>query len=170
MRWRHATHYEGTPLHLDMCLVLDKIAESLVGEITVELDWLSEHVGVLPEDRVRIDPEVWARLAGYVGRREGIRATYQTFDGRVSEYKLHPYFRPVLRVIQEGHDKGAGHFQIVCQNSPMMAASGPDRCLGTFQKYGKKSWGWWWMDMSRALPDRCAGGKIPSEGSSLKPR
>jgi predicted DNA-binding transcriptional regulator YafY len=40
---------------------------------------------------VRIDPEVWARLAGFAERREAIRATYQTFDGRVSEYVLHPY-------------------------------------------------------------------------------
>ena len=46
--------------------VLDKIAESLEGEITIEPDWLSEHVGVLPEDRVRIDPEVWAKLASCV--------------------------------------------------------------------------------------------------------
>ena len=43
-------HYEGTPLHLDMRSVLDKIAESLEGDITIEPDWLSEHVGVMPED------------------------------------------------------------------------------------------------------------------------
>jgi len=46
---------------------------------------------VLPEDRVRIDPEVWSQLARCVERCEAIRATYQTFDGRVSEYELHPY-------------------------------------------------------------------------------
>jgi predicted DNA-binding transcriptional regulator YafY len=84
-------HYEGTPLHMDMRSVLDKIAESLEGDITIEPDCLSEHVGVLPEDRVRIDPDVWAQLAGCAERREAIRATYQTFDGRVSEYELHPY-------------------------------------------------------------------------------
>jgi len=84
-------HYQGTPLHLDMRSVLDKIAESLEGDVTIEPDWLSEHVGVLPEDRVQIDQEVWAQLAGCVERRETIRATYQTFDGRVSEYELHPY-------------------------------------------------------------------------------
>ena len=70
---------------------MDKIAESLEGDITIEPDWLSEHVGVLPEDRVRTDPEIWAALAGCVERREAIRATYQTFGGRVSEYELHPY-------------------------------------------------------------------------------
>ena len=84
-------HYEDTPLHLDMRSVLDKIAESLEGDVTIEPDWLSEHVGVLPEDRVRIDPAVWSQLAGCVERREAIRATYQTFDGRVTEYELHPY-------------------------------------------------------------------------------
>ena len=85
------THYEGTPLHLDMRSVLDKIAESLEGEITIEPDWLSEHVGVMPEDCVRIDPEVWAQIAGFIERREMIRATYQKFDGRISDYTLHPY-------------------------------------------------------------------------------
>jgi predicted DNA-binding transcriptional regulator YafY len=84
-------HYEDTPLHLDMRSLLDKIAESLEGDVTIEPDWLSEHVGVLPEDRVRIDPAVWSQLAGCVERREAIRATYQTFDGRESEYELHPY-------------------------------------------------------------------------------
>ena len=85
------SHYEGTPLHLDMRSVLDKIAESLEGDITIEPDWLSEHVGVMPEDCVRIDPEVWAQIAGFIERREEIRATYQTFDGRTSEYMLRPY-------------------------------------------------------------------------------
>jgi predicted DNA-binding transcriptional regulator YafY len=84
-------HYEGTPLHLDMRSVLDKIAESLEGDISIEPNWLSEHVGVLPEDRVRINPEVWAQLAGFIERRESVRAEYQTFTGRVSEYELHPY-------------------------------------------------------------------------------
>jgi predicted DNA-binding transcriptional regulator YafY len=70
--------------------VLDEIAESLEGDIMIEPDWLSEHVGVLPEDRVRIDPDLWAQLAGCVERREAIRAKYQTFDGRESEYDLHP--------------------------------------------------------------------------------
>ena len=59
--------------------------------MTIEPDWLSDHVAILPEDRVRIDPDVWAQLADFVERREAIRATYQTFAGRVSEYELHPY-------------------------------------------------------------------------------
>ena len=84
-------HYEGTPLHLDMLSILDKIAESLEGEITIEPDWLSEHVGVLPDDCVKIDPQIWADMASFIERREGIRATYQVFDGRISEYTLHPY-------------------------------------------------------------------------------
>ena len=71
--------------------VLDKIAESLEGDITIMPDWLSEQVGVMPEDRVRIDPQMWAQLAGIVERREAIRATYQTFEQRVREYELNPY-------------------------------------------------------------------------------
>jgi hypothetical protein len=34
---------------------------------------------VLPEDRVRIDPEVWAQVAGHIERREAMRADYQSF-------------------------------------------------------------------------------------------
>ncbi len=84
-------HFEGTPLHLDMRAVLDKIAESLEGEVTLEAEWLSEHVDVLAEDRVRIDPEVWGRMTEFIERRETIHTQYQTFDGRVSTYALHPY-------------------------------------------------------------------------------
>ena len=83
-------HYEATPLHMDMRAVLDKIAESLEGDISIEPDWLSEQVGVLPEDRVRIDPEVWAQVAGHIERREAMRADYQSFAGRASRYGLHP--------------------------------------------------------------------------------
>ena len=48
-------HYEGTPLHLEMRSVMDKISESLEGDITIEPGWLSDHVGVLAEDHVMID-------------------------------------------------------------------------------------------------------------------
>ena len=30
-------------------------------------------------------------MVGFVERRESIRARYQTFDGRESDYHLHPY-------------------------------------------------------------------------------
>jgi len=83
-------HYEGTPLHLDMRAVLDKIAESLEGDVSIEPDWLSEHVDVLPEDHVRIDPEVWAQMAGCVERCEVVRVDYQTFTGQVTAYELNP--------------------------------------------------------------------------------
>jgi predicted DNA-binding transcriptional regulator YafY len=48
-------------------------------------------VDVLPEDRVRIDPELWGRMAGFIEKRESICARYQTFDGRESDYRLRPY-------------------------------------------------------------------------------
>jgi len=47
-----------------------------------EAGWLSEHVGVLPEDRVRIDPDLWARLAGFIECREACRAVYRASAGR----------------------------------------------------------------------------------------
>ncbi len=82
-------HYEGTPLHLDMRSVLEKIAASLEGDITIEPDWLSEHVGVLPEDHVRIAPEVWAQLAGFIERRAAVLATRKkgVKKGSAEEFK-----------------------------------------------------------------------------------
>jgi len=72
-------HYEATLLHLDMRSVLDKIAEALEGEGSIEPAWLGEHVGDLPEDRVWINPGLWASLAGFIEHREAIRADYRTF-------------------------------------------------------------------------------------------
>ena len=121
-------HYEGTPLHLDMRSVLDKIAESLEGDITIEPDWLSEHVGVMPEDCVRIDPEVWAQIAGFIERREEIRATYQTFDGRISEYMLRPYHLLAYqyRPRRAGQRTGAD-----CRSQESPRPDGTARCDGS---------------------------------------
>ncbi len=82
--------FEGTPLHLEMRTVLGKIAESLEGEISLEPEWLSEQVNVLAEDRVQVDPGVWAQVVGFLERREVFRADYQTFTGQISGYELQP--------------------------------------------------------------------------------
>ena len=39
-------------------------------DVTIEPDWLSEHVGVLPEDRVRIDPALLELPGDY--KRQGV--------------------------------------------------------------------------------------------------
>ena len=82
--------FEGTPLDMDMRSVLAKIAESLEGEISVEPEWQGEHVSVLAEERVQVDPALWAQAAGFLERRETFRADYQTFAGKVSAYELGP--------------------------------------------------------------------------------
>ena len=68
--------FEGTPLHLEMRSVLGKSAESLEGEVSVEPEWRSEQVSVLAEDRAEIDPGIWARVAGFLERREVFQADY----------------------------------------------------------------------------------------------
>ena len=76
--------FEGTPLDMDMRSVLAKIAESL------EPEWLGEHVSVLAEDRIQVDPALRAQAAGFLERRESFRADYQTFAGTVPAYELDP--------------------------------------------------------------------------------
>ena len=56
----------------------------------MEPEWLGEHVSVLAEDRVQVDPALWAQAAGFLERRETFRADYQTFAGKVSAYELGP--------------------------------------------------------------------------------
>ena len=51
---------------------------------------LSEQVSVLAEDRVEVDPDLWAQVVGFMEGREVFRADYQTFTGQISGYELHP--------------------------------------------------------------------------------
>jgi proteasome accessory factor B len=83
--------FEGTPLELDMRSVLGKIAESLQGTVSVELESLTDQFTVLSEDRARVDPEVWQRAARAINQRERLRVRYQRFDGMVRDYLLEPY-------------------------------------------------------------------------------
>jgi len=65
--------FEGTPLELDMRSVLGKIAESLQGTVSVELESLTDQFTVLSEDRARVEPEVWQKAARAINQREGLR-------------------------------------------------------------------------------------------------
>jgi len=47
-------------------------------------------ISVLAEDRVEVDPGIWAQVVGLLERREVFRADYQTFTGKLSSYELHP--------------------------------------------------------------------------------
>jgi hypothetical protein len=102
--------FEGTPLDMDMRSVLAKIAESLEGEISVEPEWLGEHVSVLAEDRVQVDPALWAQAAGFLERRETFRADYQTFAGKMSAYELGPPAPAGLprQLVPAGAQRGQG--------------------------------------------------------------
>src|SRR3974390_1475046 len=83
--------FEGTPLELDMRSVMGKIAESLEGTVSVELESLTDQFTVLSEDRARVDPEVWEGAARAINQREQLRMRYQRFDGVVRDYLLEPY-------------------------------------------------------------------------------
>jgi len=83
--------FEGTPLEMDMRSVMGKIAESLQGTVSVELESLTDQFTVLSEDRARVDPEVWQRAARAINQREGLRVRYQRFDGAIRDYVVEPY-------------------------------------------------------------------------------
>ena len=83
--------FHGTALELDMRSVLNKIAESLEGTITVDAGALTEHFTVLGDDYVVQVPETWKAVAQGVERREVLEVHYQRFDGEKKQYLLEPY-------------------------------------------------------------------------------
>jgi len=83
--------FEGTPLEMDMRSVLAKIAESLQGTVSLDVESLTEQFTVLSEDHARVGPEVWQRVARAINQRERQRVRYQRFDGATRDYLLEPY-------------------------------------------------------------------------------
>ena len=83
--------FEGTPLDLGMRSMLNKIAASLQGNVTVDLECMTDHMTILREDHVLQDRETWGVVAGCVDRREVMRIRYQRFDGETKRYILAPY-------------------------------------------------------------------------------
>jgi predicted DNA-binding transcriptional regulator YafY len=83
--------FEGTPLEMDMRSVLAKIAESLQGSVSLDVESLTEQFTVLSEDHVRVEPEVWQRAGRAINQRECLRLRYQRFDGITRDYEVEPY-------------------------------------------------------------------------------
>jgi predicted DNA-binding transcriptional regulator YafY len=83
--------FEGTPLELDMRSVLAKIADSLRGTVSLDVESLTDQFTVLAEDHARVDPGVWQRAGRAINQRERLRLRYQRFDGATRDYLLEPY-------------------------------------------------------------------------------
>jgi predicted DNA-binding transcriptional regulator YafY len=82
--------FEGSPLEMDMRSVLTKIADSLEGTVSLEVESLTDQFTVLSEDHARVDPEVWQRAGRAINQRERLRVRYQRFDGATGDYLLEP--------------------------------------------------------------------------------
>ena len=69
-----------------------------------------EHVSVLAEDRLQVDPALSAQAAGFLERRETFRADNQTFAGKVSAYELGPLHPAGLprQLVPAGAQRGQG--------------------------------------------------------------
>ena len=83
--------FEGTPLEMDMRSVLAKIAASLQGTVSLDLESLTDQFTVLSEDHARVEPGVWQRAGRAINQRERLRVRYQRFDGATRDYLLEPY-------------------------------------------------------------------------------
>jgi proteasome accessory factor B len=83
--------FEGTPLELDMRSVLAKIADSLRGKVSLDLESLTDQFTVLAEDHARVEPGVWQRAGRAINQRERLRVRYQRFDGVTRDYLLEPH-------------------------------------------------------------------------------
>lgn len=83
--------FEGTPLELDMRSVLAKIADSLRGTVSLDVESLTDQFTVLSEDHARVDPKVWEQAARAINQAEQLRLQYQRFDGFTGTYLIEPH-------------------------------------------------------------------------------
>jgi proteasome accessory factor B len=71
--------------------VLAKIADSLRGTVSLDVESLTDQFTVLGEDHARVDPAVWQRVGRAINQRERLGMRYQRFDGAIKNYRLEPY-------------------------------------------------------------------------------
>jgi len=131
-------HYVGTPLHLDMRSVLDKIAESLEGDVTIEPDWLSEHVGVLPED-VFFRGLAYRLMWTLVWHIQSRKLTFRYYGVRGDEDRPKPWHLALYKAFNEVGDW--------MTNREIL----PDEA-GVLYRAGDKTILWAFRDLSFKLP------------------
>ena len=85
------TAFTGTPMELGMRSVMEKMAESMQGFVTVDLEAMTDRFSVIGEDHAVIDPAVWKIVVQGIHRGEQLAAVYQRFDGQVHDYELEPH-------------------------------------------------------------------------------
>jgi len=83
--------FEGTPLAMDMRSVLAKMADSLRGNVSLDIESLTDQFTVLAEDHARVAPDVWHRAGRAINQRERLHLQYQRFDGVTGRYLVDPY-------------------------------------------------------------------------------
>ena len=83
--------FEGTPLAMDMRSVLAKIAESLEGTVSLEVESLTDQFSVLAEDHARVEPGIWQAVARAINQHERLGLRYRRFDGITRDYAVEPY-------------------------------------------------------------------------------
>ena len=70
--------------------MLAKIADSLRGTVSLDVESLTDQFTVLAEDHARVEPGVWQRAGRAINQRERLRLRYQRFDGVTRDYLLDP--------------------------------------------------------------------------------
>ena len=61
--------------------MLAKIADSLRGTVSLDVESRTDQFTVLAEDHARVEPGVWQRAGRAINQRERLRLRYQRFDG-----------------------------------------------------------------------------------------
>lgn len=71
--------------------VLDKIADSLEGHISVAWEGLTDRFSVLANHQARVNPAVWQAVAQHLEEARVIEMDYEKFNGDRGTYCLEPY-------------------------------------------------------------------------------
>ena len=95
--------------------VLAKIAESLQGSVSLDIESLTEQFTVLSEDHAKVEPQVWQAVARAINRRERLVMDYRRFDGHAGSYRVEPHHLAAYADFQNARRRQAAVLEVRSQ-------------------------------------------------------
>lgn len=65
--------HENSPVYQRLKTVFDKIEDSLPSSVTIQPDWLTESLSVVPEHQTRINEEIWSTVTEGLRKHRSLR-------------------------------------------------------------------------------------------------
>lgn len=84
--------HQNSPIYQRLKVVFDKIEASLPTSVTIDPDWLTESLSMVPEEQTRIDPAIWSTVTEGLRKHLSLRILHQRPGGQEPRSRrLDPY-------------------------------------------------------------------------------